>query len=69
MITDRDIVDRRYESLGDISVTVNKTTIFHAEPTREMVNIKLQEKAARIGADAVISVRYRNPGLSLTSRS
>lgn len=67
MITDRDIVDRRYESLGDISVTVNKTTIFHAEPTREMVNTKLQEKAAEMGADAVILVRYGNGGISLMS--
>lgn len=67
MISDRDIVDRRYESLGDISVTVNKTTVFHPEPTREMVNTKLQEKAAEMGADAVILVRYGNGGISLMS--
>ena len=67
MITDSDVVDRRYASLGDISVTVNKTTIFHPEPTRELVNDKLREKAAELGADAVILVRYGNGGISLMS--
>lgn len=67
VITDTDVVDRRYASLGDISVTVNKTTIFHPEPTRELVNDKLREKAAELGADAVILVRYGNGGVSLMS--
>lgn len=66
-ISDSDVVDRRYASLGDISVTVNKTTIFHPEPTRELVNDKLREKAAELGADAVILVRYGNGGISLMS--
>ena len=67
VITDSDVVDRRYASLGDISVTVNKTTIFHPEPTRELVNDKLREKAAELGADAVILVRYGSGGVSLMS--
>ena len=66
-ITDNDIVDRQYASLGDITVTVNKTTIFHPEPTREMVNVKLREKGAELGADAVILVRYGSGGVSLWS--
>jgi uncharacterized protein YbjQ (UPF0145 family) len=66
-VTDSDIVDQRYSSLGDITVTVNKTTIFHPDPTREMVNDKLREKAAEMGADAVILVRYGTGGISLMS--
>lgn len=66
-LTDADVVDRRYQSLGDITVTVNKTTIFHANPTREMVNEKLREKGVELGADAVILVRYGNGGISLMS--
>lgn len=66
-ITEGDITDRTYQSLGDISVTVNKTTIFHPEPTRELVNIKLKEEAAKLGADAVIHVRYGSGGVSLMS--
>ena len=61
------MVDRRYASLGDVTVTVNKTTIFNADPTREMVNDKLREKAAELGADAVILVRYGSGGISLMS--
>lgn len=67
MITGNDIVDRQYAFLGDVTVTVNKTTIFHPEPTRDMVNEKLREKGAELGADAVILVRYGSGGVSLWS--
>jgi len=67
IVTERDITDRAYNSLGDVSVTVNKTTIFNADPTPELVNQKLREKAAAIGADAVIQVRYGTPGISFFS--
>ncbi len=59
--------NRKYTSLGDISVTVNKTTVFNRDPTREDVNQKLKEKAAELGADAVIHVRYGEGGVSLMS--
>jgi uncharacterized protein YbjQ (UPF0145 family) len=67
LVTEKDITDRQYDSLGDISVTVNKTTIFNADPTPELVNQKLREKAAAMGADAVIQVRYGTPGISFFS--
>jgi len=67
LITEGDFLDRKYSSLGDITVTVNKTTVFHASPTREMVNQKLKEEAARLGADAVIFVRYGSVGVSALS--
>lgn len=66
-ITDTDIVDRKYSSLGDITVTVNKTTVFHPEPTQELVNAQLREKGAELGADAVILVRYGKGGISFFS--
>ena len=64
LVTEGDITDRHYASLGDITVTVNKTTAFHPTPTKEQVNKKLQEKAAVLGANAVIFVRYGNWGVS-----
>lgn len=67
LITETDISDRKYKVLGDIEVTVNKTTIFHSDPTREKVNEKLKEKAAELGADAVILVRYGTAGISAMS--
>ena len=67
LIVEGDVTDRGYVSLGDISVNVNKTTLFHADPTKEAVNAKLQEEAAKLGADAVIFVRYGTIGVSLMS--
>jgi hypothetical protein len=62
-----DVSDRPYETLGDISVTVNKTTIFHPDPTRELVALRLKEEAAKLGADAVIHVRYGIVGIGFMS--
>lgn len=62
-----DVSDRAYEAIGDISVTVNKTTIFHSDPTREMVAERLKEEAAKLGADAVIHVRYGTVGIGFMS--
>ncbi len=62
-----DITDRPYRVIGDIKVTVNKTTLFHPDPTPELVDQKLREKAAELGADAVILVRYGTVGVSFMS--
>lgn len=63
-LTEDDFTDRKYVSLGDITVTVNKTTLLHPNPTREQINDQLKEKAATLGADAVIFVRYGEGGLT-----
>lgn len=66
-IFEGDITDRPYKSLGDVNVTVNKVTIFNADPTRDMVNQRLRNEAAKLGADAVIQVRYGTVGIGLMS--
>jgi len=67
VVTETDISDRKYKVLGDIEATVNKTTIFHSDPTREKVNEELRKEAAKLGADAVILVRYGTVGVSFMS--
>ena len=67
IITENDMPDRKYVSLGDISVTVRKTTIFDKDPTRALVVDALREKAADMGADAVVLVRYGTVGVGLFS--
>lgn len=67
LVTKTDITDKAYDVLGDIEVTVNKTTIFHPDPTPELVDEKLREEAAELGADAVILVRYGSVGVSFFS--
>lgn len=66
-LTENDILNRKYKSLGDISVTVRKVTIFDKDPNKETVNQALKEKAAEIGADAVVLVRYGTVGIGLMS--
>jgi hypothetical protein len=69
-IIEGDVADRPYKSLGDISVTVNKVTIFNADPTHDMMNQRLRNEAAKLGADAVIQVRYGTVGrVALSSGS
>ncbi len=66
-VTENDITDRPYDVVGDIKVTVNKTTIFNKDPTHEQVDDRLREEAAKAGADAVILVRYGTVGIGLMS--
>lgn len=66
-IFEGDVIDKPYKSLGEVSVTVNKSTLFNADPTRDMVNQRLRQQAAKLGADAVIQVRYGTVGVSAFS--
>lgn len=67
LLMEGDLTDRPYETVADIEVTVNKSTIFDPDPTRAAVDQKLREEAAKLGADAVILVRYGTVGVSLLS--
>lgn len=67
IVTEDDILDRSYETLGDIEVSVSKTTLLNEDPTNDMVDEKLREEAAELGADAVILVRYGTVGISMFS--
>lgn len=67
IVTENDITNRPYRSLGDIEVTVRKWTIFDADPTREKVADALREKAAEMGADAVVLARFGTVGIGAFS--
>jgi len=67
LVTADDIANHRYHSVGDISVTVSKWTLFDADPTPAKVDDALREKAASIGADAVVLVRYGTEGIGAFS--
>ena len=45
-IYETDVTDRKYRTLGDISVTVSKWTIFDDDPTPTKVNEALRKRAA-----------------------
>lgn len=67
LVSENDVTDKPYKVLGDIKVTVRKTTIFNADPTRAQVDEKLRKQAKKMGADAVLLVRYGTVGIGLTS--
>jgi hypothetical protein len=66
-LSENDITERPYRSLGDIKVTVHKATIFDHDPTRAGVDDALRERAAELGADAVVLVRYGTVGIGALS--
>src|ERR1700685_3724555 len=59
-------IDRPYKTIGEINAKVQAATAFSKTPTIEDVNLKLQERASRMGATAVIQVQYHR-GISLIS--
>jgi hypothetical protein len=60
-----DITNRKYHSLGDLNVTVSKSNILADDPTPAQVDKELQKQAAKLGADAVILVRYGTVGMGV----
>lgn len=66
-VTENDITDRPYRTLGDIQVTVRKWTVFDSDPTKEKVAEALRRKAAEMGADAVVLARYGTVGIGAFS--
>eukprot|EP00439_Symbiodinium_sp_Y106_P087797 s1_g333.t1 len=51
IVTEEDITDQPYRVIGDIDVTVNKTTLFHPDPTRALVDQELREEAYKVKLD------------------
>ncbi len=47
-----------YTVLGEVSAEVHQKAIFAKTSARDVANQELREKAARLGADAVVDVRY-----------
>ena len=58
IVREEDYTERKYASLGEVSVTAARPSIFHHNPTRDTVNQMLREAGAKLGADGVIFVRY-----------
>ena len=58
---------RAYTVLGPLDITVNKLTALNKDPTQEAATARLQQAAAKLGADAVINVSVGEVKVSLTS--
>lgn len=53
-----DITDRPYRVVAQIETNVRKWTIFEKDPSEAKVYRELWERARKLGADAVVNVRY-----------
>ncbi len=67
VVTEGDIVTVPYQELAEIRVTLSKNSMLGDDPTELMLERALQAKAAELGADAVVRVRYGEIGVSMTS--
>jgi len=59
-------IAQQYKLLGEITAKVSKGSLLSKSPTIEDVNFKLQEEASKLGANAVINVKYSR-GMTLLS--
>lgn len=67
VVTSDSMANRSYSSLGELSVSVNKTTALHPAPTEDMVIRKLQEDASKLGAIAVVNAKISDVKISALS--
>jgi uncharacterized protein YbjQ (UPF0145 family) len=61
-----DGITQPYKTVGEITAKVSKASLLSKSPTIEDVNFKLQEQASKLGANAVLNVKYSR-GMSLIS--
>jgi len=54
------VPDKKFKDLQRIEISIKKLTAFHADPTKEQANAELKKRAAQMGADAVVNVRYQS---------
>ncbi|MEP7210006.1 MAG: hypothetical protein ABI740_04135 [Alphaproteobacteria bacterium] len=65
VVTDTNLATA-YTALGAVTANVHPKSINPKTPTRDLLDAELRKEAAKLGADAVIQVRYtmRNPMMS-----
>jgi hypothetical protein len=62
-----DVTDRPYTVLGEVKAGVRKATIFSKAPDQGKVYRELWERAAKLGADAVVKAQYGDPHVTALS--
>jgi uncharacterized protein YbjQ (UPF0145 family) len=58
VLTEDDLAGRAYDRLGEVSASARQTSLFPKKTARAMMDEQLRSKAAALGADAVILIRY-----------
>ncbi len=58
LLSEHDIPQRPHQRLGEISVKTHQASLFPKDSPAEQLNAALRAEAAKLGADAVIMVKY-----------
>ena len=58
VLTEQDLAGRAYERLGEVKAEARQTSLFPKKSARATMDEQLRARAAALGADAVILIRY-----------
>ena len=68
VLTEEDLAGRAYERLGEVTAAARQTSLFPKKSARAVMDEQLRSKAAALGADAVILIRYEGYSPLLSKR-
>lgn len=60
VLTQEDLAGRTYDRLGEVQAEARQTSLFPKKPARVVMDEQLRAKAAALGADAVILIKYES---------
>jgi uncharacterized protein YbjQ (UPF0145 family) len=58
VLTEEDLAGRAYDRLGEVKAEARQTSLFPKKSARVLMDEQLRAQAAKLGADAVILVKY-----------
>lgn len=67
-IVEGDMSGRKYVPLGKVEAYARSVNLWSSDPTRADIDEELRAQAAKIGADAIINVKYHSERQGLASR-
>lgn len=68
IISEGDKLNYPYRKIGQINAFARSVNLLSSDPTRSDIDEALRAEAAKIGADAIISVQYHTERQGLTKR-
>ena len=60
VLTEEDLAGRAYDRLGEVKAEARQTSLFPKKSARVLMDEQLRAQAAKLGADAVILIRYES---------
>jgi uncharacterized protein YbjQ (UPF0145 family) len=58
LVVEQEIAGQRYTRIGDVRSEVHQKSMFPKTPSRSLLDADLKAQALKLGADAVVLVKY-----------